>query len=105
MTPAERNNAIAKADNSVAGALFRAGAPAWLAGMDESERELRRQAWRRSRHPDICDREQRLEKAVAALDRGGAALVALVSSVVEDKSATAAAAKAEAIARAEEATL
>ncbi|TPL06423.1 hypothetical protein FJ938_13165 [Mesorhizobium sp. B2-4-14] len=80
-----RGAAIAKAisdgDDLVVGAFLRG--PAMLTGVGEAEREMRRGAWRKQRHPEKTDRQERLQKAIAAVDRGGSAMLAWTRQITE----------------------
>ncbi|TKB12806.1 MAG: hypothetical protein E5V75_24015 [Mesorhizobium sp.] len=85
MKDKERGETIAKAikdgDDLVVGSFLRG--PAMLTGVGEHEREMRRHAWRSARFPDKVDREQRLQKAIAAVDRGGRAMIAMVQEIAD----------------------
>ncbi len=58
--------------------------------------------WRRRRYPEEVDREQRLEKAVGALDRGGEAMLAFIKTMTASPEAEAAERSVKAVAEAEQ---
>lgn len=81
-------NAIAADNELIVGACLRG--PAMLSGMSDHELELRRALWREKNFPDQFDREQRLWRALDALDRGGASLVKFIAQAADTPTATAA---------------
>jgi hypothetical protein len=88
------HSAIENGDDVVVGAILRG--PPMLSGLTDAEREMRRSVWRKKRHPGVLDREERLGRAVAALERGGSGLIALVADITDSPSAKRAAATAAA---------
>lgn len=90
MDDKQRGVAIAKAiadgDDLVVGAFLRG--PAMLTGVGDAEREMRRALWRKARFPEKVDREERLGKAIAAVDRGGKSMLALVKQITEAPAVT-----------------
>ena len=80
--------AIKDDDDLMVGAILRA--PSMLTGMSQVEQDYRRAMWRQRRYPNEVDREQRLEKAVAALDRGGTAMLAFIKAMTASPEAEAA---------------
>ncbi len=85
MDDKQRGEILAKAirdgDDAIIGAALRG--PSFLTGMGDADREMRRAAWRNARHPEAVDRELRLQKAVAAVDRGGKSMLAMVRQITE----------------------
>ena len=92
MKPNERGELIAAAikhdDAETLGAYFRG--PSYLSGASDSERGLYKGMWRQKQFPKECDREQRLVKALEALDRGGQALLGVVEVCTNSPAAKAA---------------
>jgi len=62
-------NAIAADNELIVGACLRG--PAMLCGLTEAELNVRRTMWRQKKFPSEFGREQHLQKAIEALDRGG----------------------------------
>lgn len=91
--------AIKDDDDLMVGAILRA--PPMLCGMSQVEHNYRRALWRQRRYPNEVDREQRLEKAVAALDRGGAAMLAFIKTMTASPEAEAAETGVKAVAEAQ----
>ena len=91
--------AIKDDDDLMVGAILRA--PPMLSGMSQVEQNYRRALWRQRRYPNEVDREQRLEKAVAALDRGGAAMLAFIRTMTASPEAEAAEQSVKAVAEAQ----
>ena len=85
MTREERGKALAAAvsngDDATVGAFLRG--PTYLTGGSDTEREMRRHAWRLARHPEAVDREARLKKAIAATEQGAKALIAFTKELAE----------------------
>jgi hypothetical protein len=94
------SEAIAAGDEQTISAAL--AGPLWLAGLEPAEAALRAVAWRKKRFPAEVDRQARLQKSVAALDRGGASLVQFVKDAAGSSSANVVLAEAAA-ARAKEA--
>ncbi len=55
--------------------------PSFLSGATDSEVAIRREQWRRQKFPDAVDRQERLSKAIAAVNIGGNALAGLVKEI------------------------
>jgi len=70
--------------------------PPLLSGANETERDIRREQWRRARHAEAVEREGRLKLALAATERGGNALVAWLEQLSESPEAKLAEGRAEA---------
>ncbi len=70
--------ALERGDDATLGAALRG--PAWLVGMSDTEQATHREKWRRKRFPDLCERADRIKRAVAATERGGQLLVEFADS-------------------------
>lgn len=80
-------DAIKAGDDTTCGAVLRAGVPAWLSGLGQAELDMRREQWRRARHPGVSDRLDRMRKAIEATDRGGRLLVTFVQDAANSPAA------------------
>jgi hypothetical protein len=72
--------AVAQGDDEMVGAVLNSPSPL-LVGMSKVEVESVRHNWQRRHHADKVDRYARLEKAVAALDRAGVAMIGFLHTL------------------------
>jgi hypothetical protein len=93
---AARDRILGQADDRVIAAVV--AAPAFVSGMSDNGQALALTTWRRKRHPEAVEREQRVSKAPEAVQRAGRSLPSFFDELLtpEGEKAAAAAKKADA---------
>ncbi|MGH6824364.1 hypothetical protein [Methyloceanibacter sp.] len=72
-------------DNDTVAAL--AGAPAWVSGLSQAERDARIASWQRKNFPEQTERLSRLKSAVEGFDRAAGSFFGMVDAVAKDPAA------------------